>query len=127
MLRRLAPALAVALVALAVPARAAEDPAGLARAVAEGLRARAAGGHARANPTDFAGQQIGCILMPRREMRRYGYRGHAFACEEEGTGEVLGAVLDRLGRPRCRIAGAYAGQSCYDITICGVPETLCVQ
>src|SRR5262245_41710893 len=77
--------------------------------------------------TDFAGQGIGCITLTRREMRSFGYSGHAFACEEAAAGEVLGAVLDRDGRTRCRIAGRYAGDDCYDLTICRVAETLCVR
>jgi hypothetical protein len=77
--------------------------------------------------TDFAGDAIGCITLTRREMRSFGYPGHAFACEEAAAGEVLGAVLSRQGRTLCRIDGVYAGEDCYDLTICDVAETLCVR
>lgn len=76
--------------------------------------------------TDFAGEAIGCITFARREMRSFGYPGHAFACEEAGSGEVLGAVLNRVGRRLCTIEGVYAGDDCYDLTICDEPETLCL-
>jgi hypothetical protein len=77
--------------------------------------------------TDFAGDAIGCITLQRWEMRSFGYPGHAFACEEAARGEVLGAVLDRHGRRLCFIDGFYAGDDCYELTICDVPETLCLQ
>lgn len=78
------------------------------------------------NVTDFAGQNIGCILLPRRELRRYGYPGHAFFCETAPTGEVLGAVLNKKGLRFCYVSGAYAGDACYDISICDNAERLCV-
>jgi len=116
---------------------AAERTEGLHRLVATRLAARRAERSAQpADPgtgvpqthaTDFAGDAIGCITLTRREMRSYGYPGHAFVCEEAAAGEVLGAVLDRNGRRRCLITGGYAGDDCYDLAICGVSETLCVR
>ena len=77
--------------------------------------------------TDFAGQALGCITLQRFEMRDLGYRGHAFLCEEDASGEVLGAVLSRSGRVVCYISGDYAGDDCYALTICGESDTLCVR
>src|SRR5262245_32372182 len=116
---------------------AAERTEGLHRLVASRLPARRAqragrsvgprAGVPQTHATDFAGDGIGCITLTRREMRSFGYPGHAFACEEAAAGEVLGAVLDRNGRRRCLISGGYAGDDCYDLTICRVAETLCVR
>lgn len=118
----------LALLALAGSAAAKpEDSRGLARALAEKLHAAKPGApQARTHSTDFAGENIGCITMPRREMRSFGYPGHAFVCEEAG-GEVLGAVLDRFGYVRCHIAGEYVGDDCYEIDLCDNAETLCVR
>ena len=121
---------------LATAAPAAPRP-GLHRLVAERLAAENAKrpgapsspttGTPQTHATDFAGTNIGCITLSRREMRRFGYPGHAFVCEEESQGEVLGAVLDRQGFRRCLIEGDYTGDDCYTLTICDVPETLCVR
>jgi hypothetical protein len=110
---------------------------GLHRLVAERLAAEKAkrpgppsspaAGMPQTHSTDFAGENIGCITLSRREMRRFGYPGHAFVCEEAAQGEVLGAVLDRQGFRRCLIEGDYAGDDCYSLTICDVAETLCVR
>lgn len=98
--------------------------------VEQKARAQTPGDHTAAVPhthsTDFAGDGIGCITLTRSEMRSFGYPGHAFACEEAVAGEVLGAVLDRQGRRRCFIEGEYAGDDCYDLSICDVAETLCL-
>jgi hypothetical protein len=120
--------------ATATAAPAAPRP-GLHRLVAERLAAERGRGPAapptagapQTHSTDFAGTNIGCITLSRREMRRFGYPGHAFVCEEAAEGEVLGAVLDRQGFRRCLIEGAYAGDDCYTLTICRVAETLCVR
>ncbi len=76
--------------------------------------------------TDFQGTNIGCIILLRRELRRYRYPGHAMLCEEAG-GEVLGAVMNKSGRQLCDIRGSYVGDNCYDIDICGYQETLCTR
>ena len=84
---------------------------------------------ANIDDTDFAGSNLGCITLRRSEMRGLGYPGHAFLCEEaaSGTGEVLGAVLDRRGRVICHITGNAAGDACYALTICDYSDTLCVR
>lgn len=77
--------------------------------------------------TDFAGQTLGCITLKRFEMQDLGYPGHAFLCEDDASGETLGAVLSRTGRVVCHISGNYAGNDCYALTICDAPDTLCVR
>jgi hypothetical protein len=77
--------------------------------------------------TDFQGTNIGCIILPRRELRRSRYPGHAMLCEEASAGEVLGAVLSKSGKQLCDITGSYSGDFCYAINICGYDETLCTQ
>jgi hypothetical protein len=135
------PVLAAALMATTLGLTAAADAAvrpGLHRLVAERLAAEKpqrpaptlvapTTGTPLTHATDFAGDNIGCITLSRREMRRFGYPGHAFVCEEAAQGEVLGAVLDRWGARRCLISGDYTGNDCYTLTICDVPETLCVR
>jgi hypothetical protein len=112
------------LAAAPAPARA-PDPHGLGLEIVRRLVARRTSA-TDINVTDFAGQNIGCILLPRRELRRYGYPGHAFFCETAPTGEVLGAVLNKKGLRYCYVSGAYAGDSCYDISVCDNAERLCV-
>jgi hypothetical protein len=81
----------------------------------------------RTHTTDFSIDQLGCITLTRRELRAFGFIGHAFVCEEPQSGAVLGAVLTRRGVVRCHISGWYAGDACYDLAICGDPETACVR
>jgi hypothetical protein len=108
------------------PALATErDSHGLAEAIAKKLHARRQYA-ASLGTTDFQGTDIGCIILPRRELRPFGYPGHGFFCEVAATGEILGGVVNRSGRQLCEIRGAYTGDSCYDFDICGVAETLCV-
>ena len=76
--------------------------------------------------TDFRGDSLGCITLTAWELRQFGYRGHAFFCEDAATGEVLGAVLTRGGLVRCFISGDYVGDGCYDFTICGLADGACV-
>ena len=80
--------------------------------------------------TDFAGTDIGCIILPRFELRPYGYPGHGFLCEVNATGEVLGAVLNKKGRQLCDIVGFFINDGdadlCYEFDICGTRETLCI-
>ena len=76
--------------------------------------------------TDFQGTDLGCIVLPRRELRPFGYPGHAFLCEAAVSGEVLGAILTRKGDRLCYVTGAYAGDACYDLGICDNAERLCV-
>ena len=110
--------------ALAVPAAAREpDPRGLGQALVNRLGARRASDLAA---TDFSSGNLGCIVLPQREVRPHGFPGHAFLCEDGSTGNVLGALLSKKGIRRCTILGAYAGDFCYDITICDTPEHLCV-
>jgi hypothetical protein len=101
------------------------DPRGLGQEIVKRLAARRTSSQIHA--TDFQGTNIGCIILPRYELRRYGYPGHAMLCEEASAGEVLGAVLSRTGRQLCDISGVYTGDFCYDIDICGNAETLCTQ
>ena len=63
------------------------DSHGLAKAIAEKLHQRRQ--TAAIHTTDFQGTDIGCIVMPRFELRRYRYPGHAMICEVASTGEVL--------------------------------------
>ena len=81
----------------------------------------------RTHTTDFAIDQLGCITLTVRELRAFGFAGHAFVCEEPQSGAVLGAVLNRRGVVRCHISGWYAGDACYDLSICDEPETACVR
>lgn len=124
---------ALALASLASAAAAAERKPGLHRMVAEKLLERKASRETRdagvpqTHVTDFGSDAIGCLTLPRWEMRSFGYPGHAFACEEAAGGEVMGAVLDRRGRTLCFIEGAYTGDDCYDLSICDESETLCVR
>ena len=113
---------------LGTPALAADrDSHGLAKAIAEKLHARRQYA-ASIDTTDFAGTDIGCIVMPRFELRRYRYPGHAMLCEVAATGEVLGAVLNKGGRRICDITGDFTeGTTCYEITICDNAETLCIE
>ena len=76
--------------------------------------------------TDFQGDSLGCITLTAWELRQFGFRGHAFFCEDAATGEVLGAVLTRGGFVRCHISGDYVGEGCYAFTICGVADGACV-
>jgi hypothetical protein len=105
------------------------DSRGLAELLAKRLAARRQA-PPQTHATDFAGTDIGCIILPRFELRPYGYPGHGFLCEVSGTGEVLGAVLNKKGRQLCDIVGFFIDDGdadlCYDFDICGVPETLCV-
>jgi len=113
---------------LAGSALAAErDSHGLAKAIAEKLHARRQYA-ASIDTTDFSGTDIGCIVMPRFELRRYRYPGHAMICEVASTGEVLGTLLNKGGRRICDITGAFTeATTCYAINICGNDETLCIQ
>src|SRR5262249_19902719 len=97
-------------------ARAEKDPAGFARAAAEKLATRKI--QPATHDTDFRGDSLGCITFTTRELRHFGYAGHAFFCEDAGTGEILGAVQTRAGFVRCLISGDYVGDGCYDFTIC---------
>ena len=101
------------------------DKHGLARALTDRLTTRRL--VPRTHATDFAGTELGCILLPRRELRPYGYPGHAFLCEDAQSGEVLGAVLNRRGARLCTIEGSYVDDLCYDFDICDIPETACVE
>ena len=101
------------------------DPRGLGKELVKRLAARR--NTSQIHATDFQGVDIGCIVLPRRELRPYGYPGHAMLCEVNGTGEVLGAVLNPRGNQLCDIAGVYVSDFCYDIDICGYAETLCTQ
>ena len=115
-----------ALVLAAVAVRAADrDPHGLAQRIAESLVARRHATRALSS-TDFQGTGIGCIVLPRRELRPYGYPGHGMFCEVAASGEVLGAVLSPKGRTLCEIRGTYVQNDCYDFDICGRAERLCV-
>jgi hypothetical protein len=100
------------------------DPRGLAKAIAEKLAAKRQS--AAIHGTDFQGTDIGCIILPRRELRPFGYPGHGFFCEVAATGEVLGGLVNKKGNQLCEIRGAYTADLCYDFDICGVAETLCV-
>jgi hypothetical protein len=97
----------------------------LARAIAARLVAKKAIAP-RTHTSDFATDQLGCITLTARELRAFGVRGHAFLCEDAGSGEVLGAVLSRSGAVRCYISGRYVGDGCYDFGLCGADETACV-
>lgn len=104
----------------------AADRGAFARAIAEKLIADKAL-RSKTHTTDFEGDSLGCITFTAKELRDFGYRGHAFFCEAAATGEVLGAVLNRSGVIRCSISGDYVGDGCYDFTICGVEDSVCVE
>jgi hypothetical protein len=125
---RAAHALAAALFTLGSigPPAVAADREAFARTIAERLIARKALS-AKTHTTDFQGDSLGCITLTTWELRDLGYRGHAFFCEDAFTEEVLGAVLNRSGVVRCRISGDYVGDGCYDFTICGVADSVCVE
>lgn len=123
LIRRL---LASGAVALALSSSAFAGRSELAPVLAERLLAKKAIAP-RTHTTDFATDQLGCITLTARELRGFGFRGHAFLCEDAGTGEVLGAVLSRSGLVRCHISGQYGGDGCYDFQMCGEPEAACVQ
>jgi len=118
---------------IASPVLAADrDPHGLAQAIAKALAAKRQSSPAlvpRIHATDFQGTDIGCIVMPRRELRPFGYPGHAFFCEVAGTGEVLGSILNRTGKRLCDIRGSYdtaTDDLCYSLDFCGFSERVCV-
>ena len=118
-------------ICLVAPAGAASDPHGFAVAAARALfagREAAAAPTARsAATTDVTGTALGCIALPHREIRPFGYPGHAYLCEAFASGEVLGSLLNTKGRRRCDIRGQYTGDACYDLDFCGYSERLCVQ
>jgi hypothetical protein len=128
---RAAHALAAALLTLGSigPPAVAGDREAFARAIAEKLIAgkAALSAKTRTHTTDFQGDSLGCITLTTWELRDLGYRGHAFFCEDAFTEEVLGAVLNRSGVVRCHISGDYVGEGCYDFTICGVADSVCVE
>jgi hypothetical protein len=101
------------------------DSHGLAKLIAEKLAARR-NSAAILEATDFQGTDIGCIILPRNELRPFGYPGHGFFCEVAATGEVLGGLVNKKGRQLCEIRGFYTADFCYDFDICEVPESLCV-
>ena len=116
---------AIAIVlALFGTAPAATDPGGFARAAAEKLMMRKV--RPETHDTDFRGDSLGCITFTARELRHFGYAGHAFFCEDAASGEILGAVQTRAGYVRCLISGDYVGNACYDFTICGINDGICV-
>jgi len=108
------------------PLASAADSSGLARVAAEKLVARKAL-RPETHTTDFQGDSLGCITLSRWELQPFGYRGHAFFCENGTTGEVLGAVLSPGGFVRCYISGDYVGDACYAFTICGIADGACVR
>jgi len=127
---RATPILAAALLTLVAvsPPAVAADREAFARTIAERLiAAKVLSGKTRTHTTDFQGDSLGCITLTTWELRHLGYRGHAFFCEDAFTEEVLGAVLNRSGVVRCHISGDYVGEGCYDFTICGVAESVCVE
>ena len=111
--------------ALAAPAHAGRSE--LASALATRLLATKSLTPRTLDTTDFSIDQLGCITLTVRELRAFGFPGHAFVCEEPQSGAVLGAVLNRKGVVRCHISGWYAGDACYDLAICDEPETACVR
>ena len=100
------------------------DPHGLAAALTKKLAARRT--TAGLSPRDVTGTDLACIVLPHSELRPFGYPGHAFLCEAAVSGEALGAVLNRSGRQLCEITGAYSGDLCYDVVICGYAERICI-
>ena len=119
-------ALAVVLGALTLASMSAAAERGLGKVLAMKLAA-AQGVRPETHATDFATDRLGCITVTARELRRFGYAGHAFLCEETESGDVLGAVLGRSGQLRCYITGRYAGDFCYDLSICGLSDSACVE
>jgi hypothetical protein len=112
-------------VGLLVGAAGAAERGGFARGIAERLMVEKSL-KPETHTTDFSGDSLGCITLTARELRDFGYAGHAFFCENAATGEVLGAVLGRYGRVYCYVSGDYVGDGCYDFTICDVADSACV-
>jgi hypothetical protein len=82
--------------------------------------------HPEIHDTEIMGTNIGCVTLSRREMRRFGYPGHAVFCEEASAGEVVGVVVNRRGNAICEIRGVYNNdEQCYDLTICNDVTSLC--
>ena len=82
--------------------------------------------HPEIHDTEIMGTNIGCVTLSRREMRRFGYPGHAVFCEEASAGEVIGVVVNKRGNAICEIRGAYNNdEQCYDLTICNDVTSLC--
>ena len=82
--------------------------------------------HPEIHDTEIMGTNIGCVTLSRREMRRFGYPGHAVFCEEASAGEVVGVVVNKRGNAICEIRGAYNNdEQCYDLTICNDTTLLC--
>jgi len=104
----------------------AADPHALARAAAEKLAAARAV-RPQARSTDFPGVNLHCVTLSASDLRHLGYRGHAFFCEDNGTGEVLGAVLGPRGGVRCLISGSRSDAACYSFDICGFQDGVCLQ
>ena len=82
---------------------------------------------ASSQSTDFPGENLHCVTLSASDLRRLGYRGHAFFCEDNGTGEVLGAVLGPRGGVRCLISGSRTDAACYSFDICGFADGVCLQ
>jgi len=87
----------------------------------------AAGGGREARSIDFQGTNLYCVTLSAGDLRRLGYRGHAFFCENSTTGEVLGAVLGSHGGVRCLISGSRTDTACYSFDICGYSDGVCLQ
>ena len=120
-------ALAALLVVVASTSRVTAAPRpGLTRLVAQKFAA-AGSPESRARAASLMGTQLECITLTRREMRRFGYPGHAFVCREFQTGEVLGAALNARGVPVCSISGSVRADGCFDLTICQTPDAFCFQ
>jgi hypothetical protein len=125
---RVAGTLVIALCAAGTPSADARppDPHAFGSALVTKLRTKP-GLHPETHATDFGDDALGCITFPQWELKQFGYRGHAFACEEGATHEVLGAVLNRAGAVRCYITGDYIGDGCFALEICGDPQDVCLE
>jgi len=95
-------------------------------AMATRLFASHGGSGPRVAPAESSGDSIGCTNFERPLMRQFGYRGHAFFCDNFSTREVRGAVLNKRGFAVCDVLGTYDPiEDCYDITICDDPDRYC--
>src|SRR5437870_12444710 len=69
------------------------------------------------------GPTLACVALTAAETHAGGR--HAFACVNRSSGEILGALLARNGRPVCGLSGAADASGCYAIVGCGVDVAGC--
>jgi len=77
------------------------------------------------------GDSLRCVIVDAKDTRRCARlaQAHMFLCVNRDTGEVLGAVQRKTGRPICAIAGglylATTGHLCADLSVCSIRSVSC--